>query len=134
MLLLPRADHPDWEGVGLLTAGALALPLSSDTALLMTDPAPIAEHVTREYVASGALDRIEPPNTRWARALRRLAVGNARRFIYHPGDGGLIPAELPEPASMEIIAPTADFVAMGEAMQATKRTPATDDGEQRTPA
>lgn len=64
MLLVPHADHPEREGVGLLAAWALALSLSPDTALLMVDPSPVAEHVTREYVASGALDRVEPANTK----------------------------------------------------------------------
>ena len=135
VLLVPHADHPDWAGVGLLTAWALALPLSPDTALLMTDPAPVAEHVTREYVGAGTLDRVEPANTKWARALRALAVGNARRFIYHhPNDSSLVPEDLPEPASTEIVAPTNDFVAMGQAMRESNRTPATDDDGELSPA
>ena len=123
VLLVPRSDKPAWEGVGLLTAWALAIPLSRDTALVMTDPSRLAEHVTREFVASGALDRVEAPSAVWARSLRALTVRNARRFIYHhPDDVHLVPEDLHEPASMEIIPPTGDFVRMGEAMRTAKVT------------
>ena len=77
----------------------------------------------------GKLDREEPANTKWARALRALSVRNARRFIYyHPHDTDLVPEDLPEPASTEIVAPTNDFVAMGEAMRAAHLA-TDDDGE-----
>lgn len=60
--------------------------------------------------------------------LRALVVDNTRRFICHYlNDSSLVPGDLPEPASMETIAPTNDFVAMGEAMRAAKRIPATND-------
>lgn len=90
----------------------------------MTDPSPVAEHVTRDFVASAALDREEPASTRWASALRALTVRNARRFVYHhPADAGLVPDELTEAATMEIVAPTNDFVAMGEAIRTANRAP-----------
>lgn len=121
VLLVPHADHSAWEGVGLLTAWALVLPLSPDTALLMTDPTPLMQRITPEYVASGALDRIEPANAKWARVLRALVIGNSRRFIYHHiSDGHLIPADLPAPRSREIVPPTNDFAAMGDAMRAPR--------------
>ena len=118
VLLVPRSDKPAWEGVGLLTAWALAIPLSRNIALLMTDPSRLAEHVTREFVASGAVDDVESPSAVWARSLRALTIRNARRFIYHhPDDSHLVPEDLHEPASMEIVPPAADFVRMGEAMR-----------------
>ncbi len=119
VVLVPRANKSAWEGVGLLTAWALAIPLSRDTALLMTDPSRLAEHVTRDFVASGALDDIETPSAAWARALRALTVRNARRFIYHhPDDARLVPTDLHEPAAMEIVPLRGDLVRMGEAMRA----------------
>lgn len=116
--LIAAGDAPEWMGVGLLTAWALALPLSRTTALLMTDPGQIAEHTTREHVATGALDMSIPASTQWARILRGHTIGNARQFIYHhPDDGALVPPDLPDPVRSEIVAPSSDFVAMGEAMR-----------------
>lgn len=120
VFLIAREDAPEWMGAGLLSAWALGLPLSRTTALLMTDPGPIAEHTTREHVASGALDQTFPASVKLARALRGHTISNARRFVYHhPDDAALVPALLPEPTSSEIIAPDSDFVAMGEAMRNT---------------
>jgi hypothetical protein len=117
--LIPSDDAPAWAGVGLLNAWALALPLSRTTALLMTDPGPIADRTTREHVATGALDLTPPPSVKWARVLRGATLGNARQFIYHhPDDTQLVPSKLPEPALSEIVAPSNDFVAMGEALRA----------------
>jgi hypothetical protein len=126
--LIPRADEQPWMGVGLLTAWGLALPLSRTTALLMTDPGPVAEHTTREHVATGALDAVLDPSTMWARVLRGTTISNARQFIYHhPDDASLVPEQLPEPTTTEIITPSNDFVAMGEAMRANAEARA--DGE-----
>lgn len=120
--LIPHADASEWMGVGLLNAWALAMPLSRTTALLMTDPGPIAEHTTREHVATGALDMTAPPSVKWARVLRDTTIGNARQFIYHhPDDGHLVPRKLPEPTLSEIIVPTNDFVAIGEALRAQRK-------------
>ena len=85
----------------------------------MTDPAPIAELTNREHVATGA----HRPQTAaivkaGARILRGHTIGNARQFIYHhPGDSALVPPDLPDPVRSEIVSPTNDFVAMGEAMR-----------------
>lgn len=118
VFLIEATDAPAGMGSGLLAAWAICLPLSRTTALLMTDPAPIADLTNREHVASGVIDRRLPPSSKLARALQGYTIGNARQFIYHhPSDAELVPHDLPEPQLSEILAPDEDFVAWGEAMR-----------------
>lgn len=121
--LVPGADTEPWHGVGLLTAWGIALPLSPEVGLLMTDPGPIAEHTTREYVAEGHLDREDPPSTVMARMFNEGTVRNARRFLYHhPLDAHAVPESLPDPVELEMEPLRQDFVAMGEALRRPPET------------
>lgn len=96
--LVPRRDAQEWEGVGLMTAGAILFPASRTQGLVLADPIPISTVVSVDEVATGVADLRLPPSTSHAKAFNSGALLNANRAVFHhPADVALVPAHLPEP-------------------------------------
>ena len=96
--LVPRRGALEWEGVGLMTAGAILFPLSRTQGLVLADPIPISNVVTVDQVATGIADLRLPPSASHAKAFNSGAIMNARRSLFHhPDDATLVPDDLPEP-------------------------------------
>ncbi|OIQ94668.1 hypothetical protein GALL_233260 [mine drainage metagenome] len=116
----PVSLVPDWhspeEGVGLLTAWAIAVPLSRRVALLLKAPASDLEFETEP----GDADVELPASTELARMFNQMTVSNARRWIFlHPDDEAVVDAfALHEPRHIEMIAPDNDFIEWGERLRA----------------
>ena len=108
--------HRPEEGVGLLTAWAIAVPLSRRVALLLKAPASDIEFETEP----GDADVELPASTQLARMFNQMTVTGARRWIFfHPDDEAVVDAfALHEPRHIEVTTPNNDFVEWGERLRA----------------
>lgn len=89
VVLLPTVDHPQYLGVGLVTAGGVLVPLDRRVALLMGEP--------------GTDDRLLIGTAKGARALNQNLAIRARRCVFHhPEDDPLRDIRLPEPRDREL--------------------------------
>lgn len=113
--LIPDWHRPD-EGVGLLTAWAIAVPLSRRVAILLKTPASDLEFETEP----GDTDLELSASTELARMFNQMTVAGARRWVFfHPDDEAVVDSlELHEPRQIEMMAPGNDFVEWGERMRA----------------
>ncbi|MCP2267978.1 Protein of unknown function (DUF4238) [Actinokineospora diospyrosa] len=133
--LLPDPQSPPVQGIGLINAWSLTLPLARSVGLMMIDPIPFVDHLRFEDVAQGQADTREPPTSRLANMFNHATARNARRWIFHhPDDSSLIGNELPPPRTTEISfsGASTDFVDMGARIRANRTdghgNPAADGG------
>lgn len=115
--LIPGLRREPYEGVGLMTAWGITLPLSRHVGLLMSSMEPMIEaDVSFDRVAAGELDMELPPSAHYARMFNDASVRNARRHVlHHPDDASIVPSKLPEPTGVEV--DTSGVEGMIEAVQ-----------------
>lgn len=89
VVLVPAEDHEPWRGIGFVTAGAIFVPLSRRTALLMSAVEP-------------GEDNVVPPTAWFARLFNQATTWGARRALFHhPDDDPLAGLPLPPPRERE---------------------------------
>ena len=120
-VVLSRDPDDPARGVGLLNAGAIMMPLSRTTVLMMVRPFEFNGDASFDEVSAGRTDIRLPGNARLANTLNWEAAFNARDWIYfHPDDGDLLPNPLPAARDNEVAHDEADFVEIGEKMRAAR--------------
>lgn len=120
-VVLSRDPDDPARGIGLLNAGAIMLPLSRTTALVMVHPFEFNGDASLEDVTAGRTDIRLPGNAKLANTLNWEAAFNARDWIYfHPDDRDLLPDPLPAARDKEVAHDNVDFVKMGEKMRAAR--------------
>ncbi|MDV8065739.1 DUF4238 domain-containing protein [Rhodococcus sp. IEGM 1366] len=102
--LIPDPHRESYEGVGLMTAWGITLPLSRHVGLLMASTDPVIDaNISFDRVAAGEFDIQQPPSASFARMFNDASVRNARRHIlHHPDDAAIVPRQLPEPTGVEV--------------------------------
>ncbi len=113
--LIPHPEDND-DAIGLLTAWAVAFPISRRAAILMVDPLPFIEKgLTLEMAAEGRMDWRDHGTTRYQKLINHATLSWSRAWLYHhPEDAAVIPDELPEPRLVEFETSGSNFATVEE--------------------
>jgi hypothetical protein len=97
-----------FAGVGVMTAWGIAVPLTREVGLLLSNPRPLIEETAdqktptelMDEIVSGRHDHEQPGSTKWAHLFISHTIANARSWIFHhPDDADLLPDDLPGPVT-----------------------------------